>query len=185
MSSDWAEAPSIASDLLREELPRRHAHVLGVGQRGVDALAHALDDETTRLLEAAGLLHDIGYSAQLQDTGFHPIDGARYLRSIDYDRRVVNLVANHTCAHVEAKLRQLDQILVAEFPKDPALPHDELCFCDLTTSPSGELITVDDRLSDIRSRYGPGSIVYDFVELAEDELRSACQRVEERARLSR
>jgi len=137
-----------------------------------------LDRERLDVLEAAGVLHDIGYASAIQDTGFHPIDGARHLRSIGFDGRVVNLVANHTCAHVEAELRGLGRILADEFPRDPSLPHDELCYCDLTTSPTGELITVEDRLADIAARYGPGSIVTRFVELAGDELRATAARVE-------
>ena len=32
-------------------------------------------------LVASAWLHDIGYAAGLQETGFHPVDGARHLRS--------------------------------------------------------------------------------------------------------
>ena len=31
-------------------------------------------------LVAAAWLHDIGYAPELVETGFHPLDGARYLR---------------------------------------------------------------------------------------------------------
>jgi predicted hydrolase (HD superfamily) len=31
-------------------------------------------------LRAAAMLHDIGYTPSLATTGFHPLDGARYLR---------------------------------------------------------------------------------------------------------
>jgi len=46
------------------------------------------------LLVAAALLHDIGYAPDLVDTGFHPIDGARYLLNTDAPTRLVNLVGD-------------------------------------------------------------------------------------------
>ena len=66
------------------------------------------------------------------------------------------MVAHHSWARVEAKLRDLDRILADESPYDPSLPYDALCFCDMTTSPNGELVTVEDRLSEVRRRYGKG-----------------------------
>ena len=151
---------------------------MGVARRGRDTLDHLLDESTGLLLEASGVLHDIGYASSLVETGFHPLDGARYLRSIGFDARVVNLVAHHSCARIEAQLRGLDRFLEADFPIDRSLPHDELCFCDMTTSPDGELVTVEHRLAEIKKRYGPGSVVYDFVEAAGDELMATVHRVE-------
>ncbi len=172
------EASSIASELLSAELPRRWNHVVGVSRRGRDVLDDLVDESTGLLLEAAGVLHDIGYANPLVETGFHPLDGARYLRSIGFDERVVNLVAHHSCARIEAQLRGLDRFLEADFSIDRSLPHDELCFCDMTTSPDGELVTVEHRLADVMKRYGPGSVVYDFIETAGDELRAIVHRVE-------
>jgi hypothetical protein len=151
--------------------------------RGVAARAQALgceDGATGELLIAAAWLHDIGYASQLLDTGFHPIDGARQLRRLGADERIVGLVAHHSCAHVEAELRGLASVLSAEFPIDDALPHDELCFCDQTTSPDGEVVDVADRLAEIRERYESGDVVRQFVDLAENELVSIVRRVEAR-----
>ncbi|SCG11123.1 HD domain-containing protein [Streptomyces sp. MnatMP-M27] len=51
------------------------------------------------VLESAAVLHDIGYAPPLVNTGFHPLDGARYLRDTHAaDERIVRLVANHTYA---------------------------------------------------------------------------------------
>jgi hypothetical protein len=69
---------------------------------------------------------------------------------------IVGLVAHHSCARIEAGLRQLP--LDDEFPRDDSLPHDELCFCDLTTSPDGDIVTVDWRIAEIRERYGAGHV---------------------------
>ena len=131
---------------------------------GVVALARL------ELVTVAAWLHDVGYSSSLVETGFHPIDGARWLRRQGVDERVVGLVAHHSCARVEARLRGLLPVLEAEFPRDDSLPHDELCFCDLTTSPEGELVDVEERLAEIRERYGPSHVVVDFVDEAGPEL---------------
>ena len=34
-------------------------------------------------MTAAAWLHDIGYAPAVDDTGFHPLDGARYLRDVE------------------------------------------------------------------------------------------------------
>ena len=150
---------------------------MGVAGQAESSLSEWLGADSD-LVVATGFLHDIGYAESLLDTGFHPIDGARYLRGLGYDDRAVNLVAHHSCARVEAKLRDLDRILADEFPYDPSLPHDALCFCDMTTSPNGELVSVEDRLAEVRRRYGKGSIVHQTVDLAEAELVAAVRRVE-------
>ena len=138
----------------------------------------ASDDLDGGLLVAAAWLHDIGYSARLVETGFHPIDGARHLRALGTDERVVSLVAHHSCARVEAALRGIDGLLAREFPRDKSLPHDELCHCDQTTGPDGERLDVIDRPAEIRQRYGDGHIVRQFVDLAEPELVATVRRVE-------
>lgn len=177
MSSDLKVAREVASEVLEASLPRRWQHVVGVAARANDALRGPLG-LGCELVVATGYLHDIGYAESLLDTGFHPIDGARYLRSLGYDDRAVNLVAHHSCARFEAKFRDLERVLVDEFPYDQSLPHDELCFCDMTTSPDGELVTAQARLAEVRNRYGPDSIVHRSVDLAEDELLAAVRRVE-------
>lgn len=43
----------------------------------------------------------------IPDLGFHPIDGARLLRSLGYSPVVCHMVAFHTAAEVEAGARDL------------------------------------------------------------------------------
>jgi HD superfamily phosphodiesterase len=109
----WAS--ELARSLLAASLPRRWAHTQGVARRA-RTLAPILDDDAD-LLEAAAWLHDIGgYSPDLVTTGFHPLDGARYLRdSYHADSRLCRLVAHHSCAVIEAEERGLDGELTAEF----------------------------------------------------------------------
>jgi hypothetical protein len=175
---DVNDTRALAEQLLVAELPRRWRHSSGVAARaaGIAVASSRMRD----LLVAAAWLHDIGYAPPLVDTGFHPIDGARYLRGLDVDEAIVNLVAHHSCARVEAQLRGLDGLLQREFARDESLPHDELCFCDQTTSPDGELVDVAERLAEIRRRYEEGHVVRLFVDLAEAELVATVRRVEAR-----
>ena len=119
------DASRVADAFLGDQLPLRLEHVRATGARS-SALAH-LPVDLRRLLATAGVLHDLGYSSELVEVGFHPIDGARFLRSDGWDASIVNLVAHHSCAVVEAERRGLLDELNGEFPKDPSLPHERPC----------------------------------------------------------
>lgn len=156
-----AEARELARSLLEPELPVRWAHSRGVAGQAV-ALGRLLPQHAD-LLEAAAWLHDIGYAGPLSATGFHPLDGARYLRHTGFgDRALWTLVAHHTCAEIEAEARGLGDVLAAEFPLgdvDPFLVA-ALTYCDMTTGPDGKTLTVDERITEILSRYGPDDVVH-------------------------
>ncbi|TWF97530.1 hypothetical protein FHX73_111311 [Kitasatospora viridis] len=129
------------------------------------------------------MLHDVGYAPGLVDTGFHPLDGARFLRDVAaVDERVVRLVANHSCALLEAEERggNLRRELAEEFPlEDPGLV-DALIYCDMTTTPQGDPTTTPDRIAEIVSRYGADSVVGRFIRRAEPEIHGAAERIAER-----
>ncbi|QDY81031.1 HD domain-containing protein [Streptomyces qinzhouensis] len=96
-------------------LPRRWAHSQGVAARAA-GLGYLLGKDTV-LLEAAATLHDFGYTPRLAVTGFHPLDGARFLRDEHgADERLVRLVANRSFVLLEAEERGLRKTLEAEFP---------------------------------------------------------------------
>ncbi|MEV6161428.1 HD domain-containing protein [Streptomyces sp. NPDC052052] len=163
---------------LSSVLPRRWAHSHGVARRAAD-LGRILGGDAG-LLAAAATLHDIGYAPRLAATGFHPLDGARFLRDAhSADRRLVRLVANHSFALLEAEERGLRDRLEAEFPvlEDQRLV-DALVYCDMTTTPYGEGTSVEPRLAEITGRYGSDSLVGRFIQRAAPEIRAAVQRVE-------
>ncbi|MER5887282.1 HD domain-containing protein [Streptomyces sp. NPDC001941] len=174
-----AWAYPLAESLLAEPLPRRWKHVLGVAERA-QVLAPILGDDA-ELLEAAAVLHDIGYSPDLAKTGFHPLDGARYLRDVaGADERVVRLVAHHSCAWLEADARGLREELDGEFPHDAAHLDDALCFCDMNTTPDGTPTNPVDRINEIAGRYGTDSLIGKFIRRAEPEILGCTSRVLER-----
>ena len=106
-------------------------------------------------LVAAAWLHDIGYAPGLVQTGFHPLDGARFLRRAGVDGPVVSLVAYHSCARVEADVRGLGAELAAEFTPAGPLLTDALLYCDMTIGPDGDYVRPADRLAEIRGRDSP------------------------------
>jgi hypothetical protein len=111
-----------------------------------------LDTTAREELVAAAYVHDIGYSEELSDTGFHPLDGARYLRRQGREN-LARLVAHHSNARFEAKLRGFTDYEV-EFPYGGSLLDDALTVCDMTTSPDGEPVTLKERVTEIVERYG-------------------------------
>ncbi|GDY33005.1 HD domain-containing protein [Gandjariella thermophila] len=173
----WAH--DVASERLAEALPRRWVHVQGVAERATEVAK--LFAEDADLLVAAAVLHDVGYAPELAVTGFHPLDGARFLRTTDAPARLVNLVAHHSCAYREAELRGLSAEL-AEFTDEETPLRDALWWADMTTGPDGQRLTVHERIAEIQSRYGPDDLVTWFIRQAKPELVAAVERTEARAR---
>ena len=175
MTASWARG--VARDLLADELPRRWAHVQGVVAKAERVAAClALSGEA---LVAAAWLHDVGYAPDVIDTGFHPLDGARYLAGVGAPERVVNLVARHSNAILEAEFRGIGG-RVAEFPDEGGAVRDALWYCDLTTSPDGRPVGAGERIAEIKERYGPGDIVTRFITEGASELLAAVERTERR-----
>ena len=144
-------------------------------------LAPALGSDAD-LLEAAAWLHDIGYAPGLVATGFHPLDGARYLRDTQYaDAMLCRLIAHHSCAIIEAAERGLADVLALEFEPAPDALASALTYCDMTTSPDGEPVPVESRLAEIRDRYGPGHLVSRSIQRATPTILRAVEQTQDRA----
>jgi HD domain len=174
----WAQ--QLARALLQEALPRRWAHVQGVAARA-RSLAPVLGPDAD-LLEAAAWLHDVGYAPDLAVTGLHQLDGARYLRDARHSSTMLcRLVAHHSCAIVEAGERGLADALGLEFEPAPQELSDALTYCDMTTSPDGELVSVEHRLAEIHDRYGSGHSVSRSIQRATPMILRAVEQVHQRA----
>lgn len=174
----WPWAHAVAERELALSMPPRWAHSQGVARRATGL--EVLDADDADLLAAAAVLHDVGYAPRLAVTGFHALDGARFLRD-DHraDKRLLRLVANHSFALLEAKERGLREALETEFPPlDDQFLTDALVWCDMTTTPSGKPTTVAERVAEIASRYGEDSVVGRFIRRASPEILGAVARVE-------
>ncbi|MFF5485219.1 HD domain-containing protein [Streptomyces virginiae] len=172
----WARR--VAEVELGDALPRRWAHSQGVAARAAE-VGQILGKDAD-LLVAAATLHDVGYAPRLAATGFHPLDGARFLRDAHgADERLVRLVANHSFALLEAEERGLWEELAAEFPllEEPLLV-DALVYCDMRTTPDGRRTTAQERVAEILGRYGADSIVGRFIRRAAPEIFAAVEQVE-------
>ena len=173
---DRVSARGIAERLLSEPLPRRWAHSVGVGRKA-EAIAEVFGPDADLLVSAA-YLHDIGYAPSVADTGFHALDGARYLRDvIGAEGRLCSLVAYHSCAHIEARNRGLADELRAEFEAVGGVLADALTFCDMTTTPDGRPTDVETRLAEILSRYGEGHLVAESISEASPCIVDAARNV--------
>jgi putative nucleotidyltransferase with HDIG domain len=172
--ADWAE--DTARTILQAPLPRRWAHTQSVAAQA-RSLAPILGSDSG-LVTAAAWLHDIGYAPDLRDTGFHPLDGARYLREHGQVAVVIcRLVAHHSCAAIEAAEHGLADELAREFTPAPSDLTDALIFCDMTTGPDGRRLTVQQRLAEIRTRYSSDDPVSRSVARSAPQLTAAVTRV--------
>ena len=133
----------------------RIRHSAGVATRAT-FLTSAVDENEVNLLVAAAWLHDIGYSAQLKDTGFHPLDGARYLRSAGWDSKLCDLVAHHSGSRFVAAMRGISEEL-CEFTYQESAVSDALTVADQTIGPNGRRLSIDERMREMLERHGPDS----------------------------
>ena len=131
---------------------------------------------------SAAYLHDIGYAAELQRSGFHPLDGACYLRDHAWPEPLAGLVAHHSAARFVAAVRGLAADLEA-FPADRYASGpvaDALTYADQTTGPTGERMDVEDRLTGMLRRHGPDSPNARVHDQRAPVIRAAVERTERR-----
>jgi len=169
-------AESIVRVALREQRGRL-AHTEGVA--GQAALVYPKDV----LLRQAAWLHDIGYQGEAPDVDMHAASGARWCQLRGFDTEVVGLFAWYTGAWFEADERGL----LAELEEfDP--PSEErlaaLNLCDLATSPTGEGVTLPERIEEILRRYSAEHPVHRAVTRCQGELVLSCRRAITRPGLS-
>jgi len=88
---------------------------------------------------------------------------------------------HHSCAIIEAEERGLADVLSLEFKPAPQALSSVLTFCDMTTSPDGELAPVDRRLAEIHDRYGQGHLVSRSIQRATPMILRAVEQVQDRA----
>lgn len=175
------EGPALGAHALAEELLAeqgiRLAHCRGVAGRAREA-AWILPQPWCSAVCDAAWVHDIGYAADVAQTGLHQLDGARWLAAHGWPPEVCCLVGWHSGAETEARLRGLDADLEAEFEAPPALARSVLAWADLTTSPIGQSWTVERRLAEILERHAADSVVHQATLAARPGLLEAARTVE-------
>jgi len=176
---EWAAATAAC---FLEGLPRRWNHTCGVA-RAAEEIAPLFEPADRPVLRASAYLHDIGYSADLVVSGFHPIDGAAWLQRAGYPR-LAGLVAHHSGARHEARLRGLAAELDT-FLEERSDMSDALAYCDLTTGPDGQPMTFLERTAEIEARYGNQHLVTMAIRLAAPGLGEAVGRIQAKVLASR
>jgi hypothetical protein len=171
--TSWA-APN--AERLLAPLGARWDHVRQVAEQS-RRIAYTVPLADRDLLVAAAYLHDVGYAPELARTGFHPLDGARWVRDYGPGGRLARLVAHHSYAIYEAQVRGLAKTLLSEFEPEESLTYDALVFCDLTTGPAGEIMSFGERVSDIYKRYGPDHEVSRALDMSRAALAASHARV--------
>ncbi|MBP2340267.1 hypothetical protein JOF41_006445 [Saccharothrix coeruleofusca] len=189
-NSDLVEYARRTAEALVSPLQRRWRHVQAVAVRAdsIRAAVHSrespeLDSVADKLLVASAWLHDIGYAPDLVATGLHAADGAAYLREHELPTALVNLVAHHSGARFEAVERGMPHVL-ADYPFEESPLSDALATADLTTGPSGESVSYDERIDEVFTRYPANDPVHRFWLRARPVIGEAVSRTEARLRLA-
>jgi hypothetical protein len=116
-----------------------------------------LSEPERRFLVAAAYLHDVGYAPSLRRTGLHQLDGAHYVRSLGQER-LASLIAHYSESRFELQLRGFRHELDL-YKRKKSWTADALTYCDLTTGPLGQPMTLEERIAEVEQRYGQGDIV--------------------------
>ncbi len=172
--------PSATETLLKRELastPDRLQHILVVADR-VRQSARDINELhpelylSERLAYCAALVHDIGYLPEAVETGFHPIDGYRYLVKARM-RQLADLIVGHSTAPEEAEILGFQAITCSEH-----LAAKLITYWDMQVGPTGETLSFAERCADIRHRYGESSPTVVALERAEPRLRQIFQAMD-------
>ncbi len=155
LSQHVVDARELAGTLLADN-PERWRHTAGVARRAEELASTTDADDDPILLVTAAWLHDIGYAGPTRDTGFHPLDGARYLRRHGWADRLAALVAHHSGARFVADACGFGPAM-ADFPLECSSVADALTYADQTVGRFGRRYTIDERMADMLRRHGPDS----------------------------
>lgn len=178
MRVDVGSEPAELARSVLASLGDRWRHVQAVAGRA-SRIAVVVPAADRAVLVAAAWLHDIGYGPAVRSSGFHPLDGARYLEARGVDRRVCCLVAHHSGARFEAHERGLADQLAA-FGFEDGKVMDALIYADMRTGPQGQPVEFEERISEILGRYAPDDPVHRAIGRARPMLRAAVARVARR-----
>lgn len=105
------------------------------------------------LAYCAALLHDVGYLDEIRLTGFHPRDGAEFLRRSGFSD-LADLIEGHSCSPEEARLLNQPTPVLSDHPIAQLISY-----WDMRVKQGGEVVTYAARLDDILARYGAESLV--------------------------
>ena len=150
---DVVAAERLAAALLADD-PQRLRHVRTVATVALVVSDVVPPDRLETLLSAA-VLHDIGYAPLVRSTGFHPLDGARWLLVRGCPTDVAAAVAHHSEALLQPGAAPFADRYAA-LPRPDAAVADLLTYADQTTTPDGHRVGVVARVVERWRRTGGG-----------------------------
>lgn len=174
----WAKGEA---ERLLGAMDDRWRHVEAVA-RLADQASGVVDEADRPVLVAAAWVHDVGDAPSLHLTGLQALDGALWVRQQGQER-IAGLVAYHSGAEHEAELLGLAEELRA-FTDEHSAVTDALWYCDLTTGPNGERMTLAERLADVEDRHGRDSVVARAMREGWEQLEACVARVKGRLKAS-
>ncbi|QCV56729.1 HD domain-containing protein [Thermoactinomyces vulgaris] len=161
----------------------RYHHILGV-VRGMQEILPRLEleQETKAQLIQAAYLHDVGYSKQLNQYNFHPLDGAVFAQQSGFSKPVIAAILFHSEAYETVKKARTDLLNIYETNKQLLDEQDRLfidliTYCDVQTSPQGEKISLDKRVQDVVNRYGEDHPVSQMMIFCKPKYQNTIDRV--------
>jgi hypothetical protein len=167
-------SPQHMATRLRGEVGTRLPHTRAVA-RQASMVSELLQDRWSRAIVDAAWLHDIGHRpAVVPSTRSCPIVARR-----GFSEETCCLMAWHTGAIHEARERWLGDQLRAEFAAPATSALDALTWADLTSCPSGDLVSPDVRLEEILDGSGPGSAVRAVMAGGMSDLHGSVDRIEQ------
>ncbi len=94
--------------------PKRVLHVMEIARRvRQSGKLLGFSEADLDLSECAALLHDIGYWQPIATTGFHPVDGANFLKGQGQEI-LADLIIGHSCSPEEGRLMGFDDLQQSE-----------------------------------------------------------------------
>ena len=115
-------------------------------------------------------------------TRLHALDGACYLRDARHAGAPAmpagraSLLRHHRSRRTRTRRRPEPRVQASAVRASSVLT-----FCDMTTSPDGEPVPVEQRLAEIQHRYGPGHLISRSIQRATPMILSAVKQVRNRA----
>ena len=155
---------SLVNELLRDDTERLK-HVFGVLKHAEEMFKALLTAQEWSALRIAALFHDIGYSAKIKHTGFHPLDGAIFLAHSGAPESSVLATLYHTGAIGEVAVCDVARDIYSQLGEMPSCRIlDCLTLADLKTGPDGSSMTLSERVNDVYVRYGAGHPVAENIQ---------------------
>jgi predicted hydrolase (HD superfamily) len=143
----------------------KYRHSLGVARLTKEIVNRVpyLTEDFKHKCVIAGYLHDIGYARSIAINQFHQYDGFQFLLQLGVNIDICHVALLHSYAYWDAAERRPDMIHHYDGLKlsdEANLMIKIVSYADIRTSPNGDRVDVDTRITEIGTRYGKDHPIY-------------------------